>query len=420
MTTPTFSNATLVGTIPEYDGTGSPSSFLEKLTETAALANWKEEQVIRIGKLKLKGAAAEFAHYDTDFKNTTTLNAFQKLLKKQFEVLPKPELALQKLTIGQVQQEQETVRQFAARMKAIAYQAARDVSERPSLLAMAKYFFMKGVHPQIRRQVMSANPATYEDAVDTAEREYQNYLQLVPQGAEARFTDEFQNVAGIQENKTMESLLKHLIQEVADLKKVRGRSRERRSGPNSRQPSRSQSRDGTGNGNFRRSRSRDRQGGGRTCYICGDASHLKANCPRNRRENTGTSRRQMKCDYCQKLGHGWVDCYSRNRDLWGPRMDHAYDPERLANLYPPCSYCQKVGHGVADCYSYKKDQRNQKENLISGGNQNHKLASGTPVAALTTNELQSELASLRDEVRNLFLVSQEEQQVARRVQFSEN
>ena len=173
-------NSALLGLINEYDGSTSATDFANSILEVKKLAGWTEEQTLRIIKLRLQGSALDYVIHDPKAKATETAEDLLALLQIQFTRSNVPELALQELTTSIEQQAHETIRGYAQRVRMLINKAAANDAERENYSKAAKYFFIKGLHPAIRRQVFSANPDTLDSAINIAAREMQTYQALTP------------------------------------------------------------------------------------------------------------------------------------------------------------------------------------------------------------------------------------------------
>ena len=71
----------------------------------------------------------------------------------------------------------------------------------------------------------------------------------------------------------------------------------------------------------------------RKCFSCGQAGHLKRDCPRKKRAQGGGSKKKA-CFRCGQAGHLKRDCKQEPK----PRRQQ-----------PKCFHCDKVGHIARDC-----------------------------------------------------------------------
>lgn len=152
------------------------------MEEVANLYEWNATERLRVARCKLTGIAREFAYRSLKIKHVTDYDKFKEILITRFDTEP---LSVKTQKFHQcIQGKNEDVQAYAVRLQSLAAgtcsvpvttsNAEKEIVEnylQGELDTKLKTQFLSGLNPTIRRQVLSRDPTTFEEAVTIATRE---------------------------------------------------------------------------------------------------------------------------------------------------------------------------------------------------------------------------------------------------------
>lgn len=165
--------------VDDFSGDASSVSaarYFESIEEAALLGNWSPVHQAGIARLKLKGPAREFLEGETELKTAN----YATLKKAILECFARRDtsIARNSALLTCVQRPAETVQQYATRLKIvgrstlITTQSEEENAVRKKVLEETLLGrFVEGLRGHFKRFVMHADPKTFKDAVELAERE---------------------------------------------------------------------------------------------------------------------------------------------------------------------------------------------------------------------------------------------------------
>lgn len=181
----TKSFASLGTILPSFEGDLGPKvrTFFEQLEELAELYQWNDIEKLRVARCKLAGIAREFAYRGHKLKSITDYDEFKRIMIARFDTEP---LSVRTQKFFQcIQGKDEDVQTYAVRLQGLAVGMSpepaaattdreRELIERcieKELNLKLQLQFVSGLLPSIRRQVMSKNPQSFEEAITMATNE---------------------------------------------------------------------------------------------------------------------------------------------------------------------------------------------------------------------------------------------------------
>jgi len=167
--------------VKEFDGKlhdgVSVNEFLLSVSQTGKLANWSEDYMITIAKLRMTGRARIFRDGNEAFRDLNTWSAFSKAMKDRFGNKDPKAVHVTKYMNAQ-QHENESVVDFASRLLALARKAhPTEADEKPEqksarqgiLQTTLLVQFTLGLkNERIKRAVNEAGLTTLDEAVEKA------------------------------------------------------------------------------------------------------------------------------------------------------------------------------------------------------------------------------------------------------------
>ena len=167
----------ILESIPSFSGEGSVRVFLGYIEDYGQLIGWNDKQKVQVAKLKLTGDARRLLEWNDKLRDTDTWEEWSAELKKRYErPVFTTEATLQFRTCKQ--RVGESVTDFSERLQVLAattYQKTGDGDKdrwrKEHLKEECLEQFMEGLLMPIGQRVMSAQPATFENAVALAIRE---------------------------------------------------------------------------------------------------------------------------------------------------------------------------------------------------------------------------------------------------------
>lgn len=181
----------LVSSLPWFDGEKpeSLSDFFVKLTNVGELSHWSDNELLRVGRLRLTGAALRFVQSENQ-ERLVTFEDLKKLLTERFSDKAPQHCYFQQLSVIQ-QRKGESVEVFADRVKALnektirvtdnaeVNKALREEADRRALDA-----FLRGLLGNVGEQTRLKFPVTLKEAVTTAVS-----IEFIIRPARTEFTD---------------------------------------------------------------------------------------------------------------------------------------------------------------------------------------------------------------------------------------
>lgn len=310
----------LITVIENYYGENKPptiESFLQQLEEVSKLGGWSEKSKVAIARIRMKGDAAEFMNANPHLRKLENWKTFKSALLTRFARQEPLAHKLQRFHEC-IQKSSETVNEYVTRLKLAGNRTLKVTEDREENDMRAQLLeetmqaqFIRGLRQNIRRFVMSRNPASFDEAVTVAINEELNEMQSQERKHSVYMVDaDKQRSAPIQTRANIPAQMRPRDQ-VEGLPRTENRTGDQRRGSDWREKPASY--------NTRRvqwekpgSDDRDRQAlqtsRQRRCYRCNEVGHLVRDChlppPQDRRyEHDG-----IKCYNCQAPGHKSPQC----------------------------------------------------------------------------------------------------------------
>lgn len=176
--------APLGAILPSFNGELGPKirTYFEQLEEIADFYQWDADEQLRVAWCKLTGIAREFAYRNHKIKRIIDYDDFKKLMIERFNT----ELLMVRIQKFHqcMQQKDEDVQTYTVRLQSLAEgmtlipdmvdEDKREIAEnclQQELDTKLKNQFVSGLSSSIRRQVMSEDPDTFEEAMAIAAKE---------------------------------------------------------------------------------------------------------------------------------------------------------------------------------------------------------------------------------------------------------
>ncbi|XP_073993885.1 uncharacterized protein [Rhodnius prolixus] len=159
------------------EGEDDVDTFLQHLDMVAVTGGWSEQEKMLICRSKLTGAAkACITAHPELLKPTAQFQEYTTILRQRFEGFSTPEQRL--LQLNSIEQlSGEKVRDYADRCRRVGEQATPKSSSAEEATWIRGHFdrvvtaaFIKGLKPEVRRQLQFDPPSSFQEAVNKASR----------------------------------------------------------------------------------------------------------------------------------------------------------------------------------------------------------------------------------------------------------
>lgn len=146
--------------------------FLNNIKEIGEIAQWNDAELIAVLKSKLKGPALQFFIDDPELISDKQFDSIQNKFKKYFE--KKTTLSHRQQQFSNCKQNPgESVRSFSTRVSnlTVNYFGLQNVSKPnagPIVDQTKLAKFLEGLEPNLKRLALTRNPATFDEAVESA------------------------------------------------------------------------------------------------------------------------------------------------------------------------------------------------------------------------------------------------------------
>jgi hypothetical protein len=180
-TTPVLSNSAAL--VETFNGTSRPSVevFVKSIERAAALSNYSEVQQLGLAKLKMRGAALEYLESDTVLDIYVKWDDFKKALLERYQEKISVANATNMLA-NCMQKSGETVADYVTRLRVIGVKILQPCTVAKKVLRVKMLDeqlcaqLLRGLKDDIRRFVLSREPADLKEAIRIARLEEQNAL----------------------------------------------------------------------------------------------------------------------------------------------------------------------------------------------------------------------------------------------------
>lgn len=162
--------ADYMSVVPVFTGENpdmSVNEFFDRLMEVANFADWREEQILFMAKIKVAGEAAKFVRSQPQLKCAKSLKEFKDSLIKRFQKINSSGTYLGQFMSAKQSQE-EPVRSYLYRVSSLAHKCFEDEATREKMLV---HQCLAGFRPEVRRFVMAQRHDTFSEIWDSALKE---------------------------------------------------------------------------------------------------------------------------------------------------------------------------------------------------------------------------------------------------------
>lgn len=173
-----FSTIGIFSKIPDFNGTSEVKidEFISQIEYISSVGEWPADKLIALAKSYLKGEARLFLRSHPTLNSTQDWDFFRNTLKEQYD--PKPDnRTTEKLFVNCYQTRNENIATYASRLRTIAgrlLEPGITAEEKP---VIDKFIdkrmlqqFTSGIIPTLQRDVLIANPKTFDEAIVIAKR----------------------------------------------------------------------------------------------------------------------------------------------------------------------------------------------------------------------------------------------------------
>lgn len=267
--------------VPVYDGTSRIDDFLSLIEQTAILANWTEQQMTAIAKIKLRQKAKQFLDSETELQLTHDWKTFKDKLKTQFTKTSIKGTAMKNF-VECKQRSGESCREYLTRLKLLGNKTML-LTGNPQVNNTLKDKLEKDITVQftlgllmpLKQRVLSGNPQDLKEALEIAEREESIQDHIRPHnGHECRTVSYYNRQPGTSTDRRNGTQQNH--------QNIKCFNCNRPGHFKSNCPNRTQKHES------------------KVCFICSKRGHIARNCP-----NPNTER---KCFICKNPGHLARNC----------------------------------------------------------------------------------------------------------------